>query len=166
MCDLHAVTDTNIYPQKRTILTFNGRNMLYTNKKLSCLRETAQRPTDVGMTFKGHSFSSTIVPPDIAHTTSYLCFVFCSNDAYLAPFAGHYHSINCTGWLQKCATGQNALFSITNKDFYQNFRIYRGDFSAVPENFTEIFSLLQELQLFRISKLSRRNGQSPVVFNV
>jgi len=43
-------------------------------------------------------------------------------------------------------------------------------FSTIVENFTEIFSLLQELQLynilFRISELCRRNRQLLVMFNV
>jgi len=58
-----------------------------------------------------------------------------------------------TRWLKKCPTGQNAISQQPKDFFYQHFRIFSGvfKFSTVPESFTKIFSLLQELQLLQYS---------------
>ena len=75
-------------------------------------------------------------------------------------------------WLnKKMSLWTKCNFSTTDSFFLPKFQdLQWKDFSRVFENFTEIFSLLQQLQLFHnflflISKL-RRNGQSHVMFNV
>jgi len=55
-----------------------------------------------------------------------------------------------TARLKKCPSGQNAISRQLTEIFLPNFQyIQRKEFSTVPKNFTEKFSLPQELQLLQ-----------------
>ena len=56
-------------------------------------------------------------------------------------------------WLiKKCPTGEDAISPQPIEIFYPKFQDLQGkDFSTIPENFTDKFSLLQKLQLFKCS---------------
>ena len=60
-------------------------------------------------------------------------------------------SLWCTSWLRKCPTGQTKCnFSTTDRDFLPKSQdLQWKEFSTILENFTDIFSLLQELQLLQ-----------------